>query len=245
VTNEAAMNRTRIVAAAVGLRFGPAALLIISSLAAGGCAPLPNSALDAQALRGRSLEVVIQPTPSFYADNRRRRRFGLLGVFAMAYEGNRLIREHRIPDPSLALAGFLRRSVAVRSRLAAQAPGRDRVPQGVATAGTAEGGGPELTLSVRTTNWEYRPFRGASDQFYVIYSARLDLIDNVRRRTIGTERCQVTPTVDERLTEGELTADDAAKLRAELALASEQCFAALRDGTLAAALGLGPAVARR
>jgi hypothetical protein len=240
------MNRIGIVVAAVGLRFGAAALLIISSLAAGGCAPLPNSALDAQALHGRSLEVVIQPTPSFYADNRRRRRFGLLGVFAMAYEGNRLIREHRIPDPSLALAGFLRRSVAVGSRLAAQAPGRDGdAPPEVTTDVTAGGASPELTLSVRTTNWEYRPFRGASDQFYVIYSARLDLIDNVRGRIIGTERCQVTPTVDERLTEGELTADDAARLRAELALASQQCFAALRDGTLAAALGLGPAVARR
>jgi len=241
------MDRTPIVAALQGSRFCRAALLAVLAIAAGGCAQLSNTTLDAQALRGRSVEVVVQSTPSFYADNRRRRRFGLLGAFAMAHEGNRLIREHGIPDPSLALAASLRRSVAVRGHLAARAP--ETRSKGVAnpTANpvTAHGSGPELTLSVRTTNWEYRPFRGASDQFYVIYSVRLDLVDNVRNRAIGTERCEVTPTIDERLTEAELTANGAAKLRTELALASEQCFAVLRDGRLAGSLGLAPAVARR
>ena len=105
--------------------------------------------------------------------------------------------------------------------------------------------GSDLTLFVQTTNWEYRPFRGQRDQFYVIYSARVDLVDNRSGRLLARDRCEVTPTVDARLTEDELLADEARRLRVELAAASRLCLAMLRPHTIANLLALYPPIARR
>ena len=104
---------------------------------------------------------------------------------------------------------------------------------------------PDLTLKVQTTNWEYRPFRGHGDQYYVIYAARIDLVDNVNGRLLARERCEVTPTVEARLTEEELLANDARKLQAELAAASALCLATFRSRPIATLLGLTPIVATR
>lgn len=104
---------------------------------------------------------------------------------------------------------------------------------------------PDLTLKVQTTNWEYRPFQGNDDQYYVIYAARVELYDNHSGRLLARERCEVTPTVDAKLTEDELLADGASKLRAELGAASGMCLAMLRAKPLAALLGLSPLIAHR
>ena len=282
------------------------ALALPATLLTAGCASLPSKAsIDPTAFRGRSIEVVVKPPPSFYADNKDRRRFGIVGVLVMAHEGNRQIRQHSLVDPSVALGASLEKAIErseARARLAAvasiaptpiastaiawsdtthgdpprsigratgKAPGRtaaDRplaVTTAVAPARTAvapartvapaaavEPGNPaassaDLTLFVQTVNWEYRPFRGQRDQFYVIYSARVDLVDNRSGRLVARDRCEVTPTVDARLTEAELLADEARRLRAELAASSRLCLSALRSQPIATLLGLYPPLARR
>ena len=286
------------------------ALALPATLLTAGCASLPSKAsIDPTAFRGRSIEVVVKPPPSFYADNKDRRRFGIVGVLVMAHEGNRQIRQHSLVDPSVALGASLEKAIErseARARLAAapsassvgpiavasiaptpiastaiawsdtthgdpprsigratgKAPGRTAADRPlavttavapartVAPAAAVEPGNPaassaDLTLFVQTVNWEYRPFRGQRDQFYVIYSARVDLVDNRSGRLVARDRCEVTPTVDARLTEAELLADEARRLRAELAASSRLCLSALRSQPIATLLGLYPPLARR
>lgn len=242
------------------------AALALTALVAGGCAsgrstPSALGQLEPSHFGGRPVEVVVAGAPNFYADNKQRRRFGIVGVAAMALEGNRLVRDHRLVDPSVALADSLRRSIAERGRFANPAGGSG-APLAVATVGDTRGlsslgtrntqaattatttaDADRLALHVRTTNWEYRPFRGDPTQFYVIYSVRIDLVERRTGRNVGTDRCEVTPTLDARLTEDQLLADDARKLKEELAAASGQCFTVLRDSRIAALLGMGPPVA--
>lgn len=275
------------------------ALALPATLLTAGCASLPSkTSIDPTAFRGRSIEVVVKPPPSFYADNKDRRRFGIVGVLVMAHEGNRQIRQHSLVDPSVALGASLEKAIErseARARLAAvasiaptpiastaiawsdtthgdpprsigratgKAPGRsakDRPlamttavapARPVAPTAAVEPGNPaasssDLTLFVQTVNWEYRPFRGQRDQFYVIYSARVDLVDNRSGRLVARDRCEVTPTIDARLTEAELLADEARRLRAELAASSRLCLSALRSQPIATLLGLYPPLARR
>lgn len=227
-----------------------------AALGAGCSLPIsPRGPLDTGALRHHDIDVVVAPPPSFYADNNDRRRFGFIGVFVMAHEGNRIARYFNIADPSIALAESLRRSIsrmtstgfeieeggprAVSSFAAPSSTGVAVVP---ATPGA---GRPDLTLRIQTTNWEYRPFQGHDDQFYVIYAARLDLVDGSSGRLLARERCEVSPTADKRLTEAALLADGARRLQAELAASSQLCLAMLREKPVAALLGLGPVVAHR
>ena len=303
----------------------PAGLLACLTGYLTGCASLaPTTPVDPTTLRDRSIEVVVKPPPSFYADNRDRRRFGIVGVLIMAHEGNRQVKEYNLIDPAIALGAALEKAIeraeARARRAAAQAPviapdnaaaagpaaarrtasasyasaaagaspatgasasmmtptatgtitpmGSGTIISLAATAGTAaarprraaatapvpppviEPGNPgasgtDLTLFVQTTNWEYRPFQGQRDQFYVIYSARVDLVDNRSGRLLARDRCEVTPTVDARLTEDELLADEARRLRIELAATSRLCLAMLRSHTIANLLALNPPIARR
>ena len=71
------------------------------------------------------------------------------------------------------------------------------------------------------------------------------LVDNRSGRLLVRDRCEVTPTVDARLTEDELLADEARRLRVELAAASRLCLAMLRPHTIANLLALYPPIARR
>ena len=101
------------------------ALALPATLLTAGCASLPSKAsIDPTAFRGRSIEVVVKPPPSFYADNKDRRRFGIVGVLVMAHEGNRQIRQHSLVDPSVALGASLEKAIErseARARLAAVA----------------------------------------------------------------------------------------------------------------------------
>jgi hypothetical protein len=235
----------------------------LAAMVAGGCAAVPGppsalGQLEPSHFGGRPVDVVVADAPNFYADNRKRRRFGIVGVAAMALEGNRLVRDHGLVDPSLPLADSLRRSIAERGRFATPVGGTvgsvtvaavggaralsSIVARNTQTANTA-GDADRLALHVRTTNWEYRPFRGDPTQFYVIYAVRIDLVDRRTGRNVGTDRCEVTPTLDARLTEDQLLADDARQLKEELAAASGQCLTVLRDSRIATLLGMGPPVA--
>ena len=225
---EARRQRRSRVTAAV------APVVAAGALVAGCATDTPPATLDAATLRNRSIEVTAAPAPSFYADNKDRRRFGLVGVFVMAHEGNRIVRLFNLADPSIALAASLRESIARTT--SGNGP---KVPESDVPAGA------QLTVRVQTTNWEYRPFRGHEDQYYVIYAARIDLIDNASGRLLARERCEVTPTVDARLTEEELLANGARRLHAELAASSGLCLAMLREKPIAAIFGLPPTVARR
>ena len=211
-----------------------APVTVAGALVAGCAVVTPPAPLDAAALRNHSIEVTAAPAPSFYADNKDRRRFGLVGVFVMAHEGNRIVRLFNLADPSIALAASLRESIARMN------PGTGaKAPESGAPAGA------QLAVRVQTTNWEYRPFRGHADQYYVIYAARIDLIDNASGRLLARERCEVTPTVDARLTEEDLLANGARRLHAELAASSSLCLAMLREKPMASLFGLPPTVARR
>ncbi len=231
-----------------------ACALTLAALAGAGCATsAAGQRLEAGALGGRPVDVVVDSSSNFYADNKDRRRFGIVGVAAMAITGNQLVKDKGIVDPSQSLADSLRRSIAERDRLAGAGA---LMPITVATLGRppalprmsdpdarAMSDGPPLKLHVRTTNWEYRPFRGNPSQFYVIYAVRLDLVDARSGKHLATDRCQVTPTQEHQLTESELLSDDARKLKAQLASASSQCFAVLRDGRIATLLGASPPIA--
>src|SRR3954471_15503837 len=101
-----------------------AGLYLIICLA-GGCAPKEWKPLGSSALRdspARTIGVVGSRLPSFYVRTPAGVSSGLGGLVVMAAEGNQLVKEKRVVDPSLAIGARLGTALAVKDRLVAKTP---------------------------------------------------------------------------------------------------------------------------
>lgn len=211
--------------------------LLIGLALLGGCAHAPgnggNERLAASSLERRTLAIKVADAPNFYADTPDRRFYGLLGVFSMASEGNRIVRDLNLSDPAQAMAEDVRRSLNQRFRL-------------VSAADAADDRKPDLELQIRTVTWDFRPYRNDPERSYVVYAARVELADLATGRTIYSERCQSRPAGPQDLASvTTLLEDGGRRLREELREAAGQCFAALQTGPLGAVLRGNTAVAQR
>jgi hypothetical protein len=182
-----------------------------------------------KALQKRSLAVRTGRTPSFYADTPGRRAYGIAGVIAMMREGNRLVRDYGIADPVTQLSEDLATTLAARN--------------GMRTGNEKSA---DLLLNVKTINWDFRPYRNDADNLYVVYSARVSLVDRRSGETLASGKCRSRRDGEgDSATLDQLLADGARRLQSELREAAAECAQGLKSGTLSALLGNPYWVARQ
>lgn len=176
--------------------------------------------LDAAQLRHRTLAVRTGSTPSFYADTPGRRTFGILGVIAMMREGNRLVEDYGLQDPAVHLSEDLLRALASRNDMR-----------------TSSREAADLLLDVRTINWDFRPYRNDPDSLFVVYSARISLVDQRNGTVLAAGKCRSRrDRVGDSATLEQLLADGASRLQTELREAAQECGQRMKDETLSAFL---------
>ena len=218
-----------------GLRQLGMASAVAGAALLAGCAPNGHvvaderSHNDAQAetlqvkpsmLWERSIGARTGSTPSFYADTPGRRTFGILGVMAMAVEGNRLVRDYGIEDPAATLSEELVASLTIQNRMR--------------TSSRREA---DLLLEVKTINWDFRPYRNDPDDLFVVYSARVNLVDRRDGQVIASGKCRAgRERHGDSATLEQLLADNAALLREELREAAHECAQRIKGDTLSAFL---------
>ena len=228
-------------------RFGYFGLLCAVSLLAGCASTTPNArddddlALETQpgpqplasvprkSLLKRSLAVRTGSTPSFYADTPGRRNFGIAGVIAMMREGNRLVEDYRLKDPAALLSQDLVESLTSRNGMWTSSPESA-----------------DLLLNVKTINWDFRPYHNDPDNLYVVYSARISLVDRRNGTVLASGKCRSQRDGEgDSATLDQLLADGASRLHSELREAAAECAHRLKTQTLSALLETVPPVAQQ
>lgn len=177
----------------------------------------------------RSIGARTGSTPSFYADTPARRTFGILGVMAMAVEGNRLVRDYGLEDPAATLSEELLASLAIQNRMR-----------------TSSRSDADVLLEVKTINWDFRPYRNNPDDLFVVYSARVNLVDRRDGQVLASGKCRAGREHEgDSATLEQLLAENAARLRRELREAAHECAQRIKSETLAAFLNNANFVAQQ
>ena len=176
--------------------------------------------LDSDLLRHRTLAVRTGSTPSFYADTPGKRTFGILGVIAMMREGNRLVEDYGLQDPAGQLSEDLLTALARRNDM--RTSSRDAA---------------DVLLDVKTINWDFRPYRNDPNNLFVVYSARITLVDQRSGTVLVSGKCRSRrDRVGDSATLEQLLADGAKLLQNELREAAGECAQRMKDDTLSAFL---------
>jgi len=179
-----------------------------------------DSRLDSDLLRHRTLAVRTGSTPSFYADTPGKRTFGILGVIAMMREGNRLVEDYGLQDPAGQLSEDLLTALARRNDM--RTSSRDAA---------------DVLLDVKTINWDFRPYRNDPNNLFVVYSARITLVDQRSGAVLASGKCRSRrDRVGDSATLEQLLADGAKLLQNELREAAGECAQRMKDDTLSAFL---------
>lgn len=187
-------------------------------------------------LAGRILVIATQPRPDFSAvkpaePGSPAALWGSGG--AMARAGNDIVEKHRLDDPAAPiaerLAGMLQKQYRVRVA-------RDRASvSSEAPADVArEHPDAELMLEARTLSWSMAYFASGSGRYRVLYAGRLRLLDLTRATVLAQSVCEYLPDeTAESAFYDELLANDAERLKNELAAAVVSCVRHLGGGMLA------------
>jgi hypothetical protein len=178
--------------------------------------------MDPAALKvrpARTIGVVATKPSAFYAQTMIKSQLGLIGVAAMQSEGQRIIREHSVADPSLRIATRLWAAVAAKHSLVQQ------TPKNLAAANADARWDTDLILTVATTDWSMGPFPNDWSRYWVNYEADVVLRDARDQRVLASGSCQRSspensehsPTYDQ------MEALDATILRRRLDAAAAFC----------------------
>lgn len=197
-----------------------------------GCAPMTTKPVSPETMRwlkGESVAQTQRPRPDFGAMTAGKAMFGLIGAALMISEGNSLIAANQVTDPADEIANGLLKILEsdygtkpTEQRIAVSALESSEV---AAAAGRAAG----LVLDVRTVAWGYLYLPANWNRYRVVHTAQARLIHVPTGDVLAEGFCKRIPEDDEKApTHDELLAKDAARLKRELAIAAQECVAALK-----------------
>jgi hypothetical protein len=201
------------------------ARLAVLVLLASGCAT-QTQALDHAALKaargsrpGLSIGAVRSEPTSLYVRTAGRAMTGVLGMVLMASEGQTIVKEHKIPEPSDAITIRLWQMLSQTHGLTA------RTPTLVGQSGMRPLWSTDLVLRVATTRWELFYFPLDWTHYRLAYEATFELFDSRDQRVLASGACQA-PYPEESAgapTFNRLMARDAAVLKRTIEKAAEFC----------------------
>lgn len=210
------------------------------SIFTSGCVSVQEMPIEANSLdtlKGRELMLSVRARPDFAAMTVGKAAIGgLIGAAAMISAGNEIVAHNDIQDParhiSERLGRALKDSYGVRLASRETAIVSDEISEIVSNSPDAD-----LVLDTRTINWSLAYFPTSWGKYRVIYSARLRLVDVKRRKVLAEGGCRHLPEETEMSPSyDELIANNAARLKLELAAAAAFCAGEFGSKTLAMAL---------
>jgi hypothetical protein len=156
--------------------------------------------------------------------------FGALGGAAMAIAGNNLVKENGVPDPADYIANELTKGFADANAMTVASNG-NVVATAVKPADLAKQyADADLLLDVQTINWSFAYFPTDWNNYRVMYSARLRVIDVKKAAVLAEGFCSRVPeNSDTAPSYDDLVNDGAAGLKKELLVAANYCIRELRS----------------
>ncbi len=161
--------------------------------------------------------------PSFGAMTAGKAQFGLLGAAAMISAGNAIVKENEIEDPAIGIAQELGRVLAAHMSVPVQtANGLVSAKDPAAIAKQYPDAG--LLLDVQTINWSFAYFPTDWNNYRVIYSVKMRLIDARTRKLVAEGFCARVPEYSpDAPAHAQLLANKAAELKSRLQSSADQC----------------------
>lgn len=176
---------------------------------------VPLSEADAAGLQGKTAAVTTHKTPSFVAMTAGKAAFALLGAAGMIKAGNTFVEKNAIQDPAVLLREQL--SAALHAAYGLQSSPADTAVTEEKKAAKIAKLHPEAdyVLSVRSHGWSYGYYAAAWGQYWVGYSAEVQLIDTKTGRQLSQAYCgantqsnPIKPSLDQLQADGaQLTKD--------------------------------------
>jgi hypothetical protein len=209
-------------------------LLLVCWVIVSGCVAVrhvPLSESDSNRVGGKAVQRSLYQKPDFAAFTAGKAGFGPIGAALIIQAGNDLIRENAVDDPAIRIGQELAQALARRYGVQVlQAEPRlsesDDVGALLQTYGDAD-----VVLDIKTISWAFIYFPTDWDNYRVLYSARLRLIDRQRNEVIAEEFCAYQPEYEDTNkapTREDLVGNNAAGLKRELAKAADHCIALFR-----------------
>ena len=219
---------------------GPAFVASCAALALlAGCTTIEPARLGedvATQIHGRQVAIVILAPPTFGAMKAGDVWLGPAGVPLMALQGERLRKAAGIEDPSddiaTALADVLTGQHGAEI-MSARRRAQDDTPAALVAAAPP---GARYVLAVGTMSWAIARIPFPHSPYFVNYLARARLIDVQTRAVLAEGGCLQVPDGTGYQSEdyGQFTANDAARVKTELAARVDRCIHFIKRDMLGA-----------
>ncbi len=203
------------------------------ALFATGCVSTKTVSIDQSAsakFTNKKLSITERHTPDFSAFTAGKALFGAIGAAATISAGNSIVRENNVQDPANYIAATLLNDLSARYEMIKIENSAKKLASEKHTEILRQHNGSDYVLDVRTINWSFTYFPSDWNNYRVIYSAKLRLLEAASNSVIAEGFCSRVPEKDENApSKDELLADDAFVLKAELRLGANQCINEFRE----------------
>lgn len=191
-----------------------------------GCATknIPLTTNVGSAYRGKTITYSVHETCDFTAFTADKAMFGAIGGVTAVSKGNKLISENQISDPSATIGATLVNDLASKYGLIVKQPTKrtsskktEQIAQDYRDA--------DLVLDVQTRNWGFFYFPTDWSHYYIMYSAKLQLIDTKQSKALASGSFSYDSKDNSKYPSyGQLTNNNAEGLKQEIIKARDQCI---------------------
>ena len=198
--------------------------ILIATLS--GCATktVPLTSSVGSSYRGKSITYSIHETPSFSAMTAGKAAFGALGGAAMISKGNKIIQENEVPDPAATIGATLVNDLATKYGLIVKQPTKHTSSKKLETI-ASDYRDADLVLDVQTRNWGFAYFPVDWNNYWIMYTAKLQLIDTQQAKAIASSSFSYDSKDNiNHPSYGQLTNNKAEGLKQEIIKARDQCI---------------------
>ncbi len=209
-------------------------LAVMLLLSVTGCVSTKNVPMadnHLENMKGSQISLAKRELPGFGAMTAGKAMFGAIGGMAMISAGNQIVAENNVEDPAIYIAQSLAGDLVgfgltvSDENVAVSANSTSKV---VKTPFNAD-----YLLDIQTVNWSFGYFPTDWDNYRVIYSAKLRLINGKTKRVEAEGFCSRVPDQDENSPSyDELLANNAERLKQELKVAADYCIGEFKTNVL-------------
>lgn len=211
-------------------------IILCTSLMMTACVSTKNVSIGEDAgvkFNNKKISATERKTPNFSAVTVGKVTFGALGAAAMVIAGNKIVNDNNITDPAGYISATLLADLTQQYGMTVldnnSGPLSSDKPASI--AGLHQDS--NFVLDVKTINWSFAYFPTDWNNYRVIYSAKLRLIDTASNTVIAEGFCSRMPEKNEKSpSKAEMLADKAYVLKSELRLSANKCISEFRENVL-------------
>lgn len=204
------------------------AILSLATLFFVGCVSTKNVPVadnDIDDFRNHTVTVSKRGVPDFAASTAGKASFGLIGAAVMISEGNKIIRENEVEDPANYISDQLVSVLSDKYGLVSIDTNASELESEDVNNISRVCKDADYVLDVRTINWSFIYFPSDWNNYRVIYSSKLRLIDTKKSIAVAEGFCSRVPEKDENAPSyDELLSNNAERLKNELKVSADHCI---------------------